>query len=69
MSERHLIVYRRDNAWQFTFRGTVTAPFVTREDAIEAAIAEARQLSDPDMEVIVQDADMVQETVWRGGQD
>ncbi len=67
MAERHVIVYLRDGAWQFTFRGTVTAPFSSREEAIEAAIGEARALADPDIEVIVQDVDLTQETVWRAG--
>lgn len=68
MAERHLIVYLRDNVWQFSVQGTVTAPFRSREDAVEAAIVEARQLGDPDIEVIVQDSDLTQETVWRAGQ-
>lgn len=65
MIDRHLIVYRRDSAWQFTCRGTITGPFKTREEAVEAAIIEARALNDPDIEVIVQDSDLTQETVWR----
>jgi hypothetical protein len=67
MSERHYLVYLRDAAWQFSYRGSVTAPFKTREEAIEAAIEEAQESEDPDIEVLVQDADMRMETVWRPG--
>ncbi|UYO00010.1 MAG: DUF2188 domain-containing protein [Devosia sp.] len=65
MTDRHLIVCQRDNAWLFTLKGTITAPFQTREAAVKAAIAEARAQDDPQIEVIVQDQDMTQETVWR----
>jgi hypothetical protein len=65
MSERHFIVYLRDAAWQFSYRGSITAPFKSREEAIEAAIAQAREENDPQIEVVVQDADMRSETVWR----
>lgn len=65
MSERHFIVYLRDSAWQYSYRGSVTAPFRSREEAIESAIAEAREENDPEIEVVVQEADMRSETVWR----
>ncbi|QQR40427.1 DUF2188 domain-containing protein [Devosia rhizoryzae] len=65
MSERHFIVYLRDSSWQYSYRGSVTAPFKTREEAIESAIADAREQNDPEIEVVVQDADMRTETVWR----
>ena len=65
MTERHLIVCQRDSAWQYTYRGTITAPFSSRDEAIEAAIAEAREINDAELEVVVQDQDMTQETVWR----
>lgn len=65
MTEKHLIVSQIESGWQFTIGGTVTAPFKSREEAIESAIAEARERADPDITVIVQDKDMVQETVWR----
>lgn len=67
MSQHHLIVYRRDNAWQFTYRGTITAPFISREEAVAAAIIEARALADDDIKVVVQNTDMTEETVWRAG--
>jgi hypothetical protein len=65
MSERHFIVYQRDSSWQFSFRGSITAPFRTREAAIEAAIEEARQSGDAEVEVLVQDANMQTQSVWR----
>jgi len=69
MSERHFIVYERDNSWQYTYRGSIAAPFKSRQDAIDAAIDEARKTGDANIEVIVQDHDMQQETVWRHAED
>ena len=68
MSERHLIVTQRDSAWQYMYRGTVTGPFKSREQAIEGAISEARGTKDTDIEVVVQDLDLNQVTVWRSGE-
>jgi len=69
MSERHFIVYERDNSWQYTYRGSIAAPFKSRQDAIDAAIEQARQSNDATVEVIVQDHDMQQATVWRHAED
>ncbi len=63
--ERHFIVLFRDAGWQFTYRGSVSGPFASREDAIAEAIREARATREPEVEVIVQEPDMRQETVWR----
>jgi hypothetical protein len=65
MTERHFIVTERDHAWMYSHRGDAAGPFKTREQAIEAAIAEATAMGDPAAQVIVQDHDMQQETVWR----
>ena len=65
MSESHFIVYLRDGCWQHTNRGSVSAPFKTREAAIESAIEEARVSNDPNAEVIVQESETTTETVWR----
>lgn len=65
MSESHFIVYLRDGCWQHTNRGSVSAPFKTREAAIESAIEEARVSNDPNAEVIVQEPETTTETVWR----
>jgi len=64
-TERHFIVFERDNAWQYSHRGVGAGPFKSRETAISAAIQEAEALHDPEVEVIVQDKDLQQETVWR----
>lgn len=69
MSESHFIVYLRDGCWQHTNRGNVSAPFKTREAAIESAIAEARNANDPSAEVIVQDPETTAETVWRSSEE
>lgn len=68
MSESHFIVYLRDGCWQHTNRGSVSAPFKTREAAIESAILDARNSGVTDAEVIVQDPETTAETVWRSGQ-
>jgi hypothetical protein len=60
----HFIVYHRDAAWQYTHKGSIAAPFDTRDQAIQAAIAEARETGRRDVRVIVQDADKTEETVW-----
>lgn len=65
MSQRHFLVYLRDSAWQFSHKGSITAPFRSREEAIEAAINAAQQTNDDQIEVVVQDSDMRTETVWR----
>ena len=69
MSESHFIVYLRDGCWQHTNRGSVSAPFKTREAAIESAITDAREADDPAAEVIVQDPETTAATVWRSGED
>ncbi|KRB01223.1 hypothetical protein ASD83_06800 [Devosia sp. Root685] len=69
MSESHFIVYLRDGCWQHTNRGSVSAPFKTREAAIESAIDDARGAGDPEAEVIVQDPETTAETVWRSSED
>ena len=65
MSNSHFLVYLRDASWQFSYRGSITAPFKTREEAVESAINAARNTDDPDVEVVVQDADMRTETIRR----
>lgn len=62
----HFIVYHRHATWQYTHRGSIAAPFNTRDEAISAAIAAARETRQRDAKVIVQDADKKQETVWSG---
>lgn len=69
MSESHFIVYLRDGCWQHTNRGSVSAPFKTREAAIESAIEDARNANDQGAEVIVQDPETTAETVWRSTDD
>ena len=69
MSESHFIVSLHNGSWQHSNRGSTSAPFKTREAAIEAAIEEARDSGDPEAEVIVQDPETSTETVWRSRED
>ena len=54
------------SGWQFSHKGDITGPFDTKQAAVDAAIAEAGQSDDPDVEVMVRDADMKTQSVWRG---
>ena len=65
MSTKHFVVAQRDTAWQFSYRGDITGPFVSKQEAIDEAIAAASRTEDPEVEVVVRDADMKTETVWR----
>ena len=69
MSSNHFVVSQRDSVWQFSFRGDVTGPFTSKDDAINAAILAAGKVGNTDVEVVVHDADLLVETVWRTGQD
>jgi hypothetical protein len=69
MINNHFLISQRESVWQFSFRGDVTAPFTSKEDAIDAAIEAATQVGSADLEVVVHDADLRAETVWRSGQD
>jgi hypothetical protein len=68
MTTNHFVVSQRESVWQFSFRGDVTGPFTSKDGAIAAAIAAARLVDAQDVEVVVRDADMRNETIWRTGQ-
>lgn len=65
MQNHHFVVSQRDSAWQFSFKGDITAPFATRDEAVAAAIRAAEALDEAAVEVLVQNADMKTESVWR----
>lgn len=64
MSTNHFVVSQRESSWEFSYRGDVTGPFRSREEAIAEAIASASAIQSRDVEVIVRDADLKTETVW-----
>jgi hypothetical protein len=68
MSSQHYLVAAQDRAWHFSFKGDLTGPYSSREEAVAAAIMEASKLDDHEVEVVVRDADLRTETVWRPGQ-
>lgn len=68
MTNSHFVVSQRDSVWQFSFKGDMTGPFTSRDAAIAAAIAEAGAVGGDDIEVLVRDADLRTETVWRNSQ-
>jgi hypothetical protein len=63
----HYVVAQQDKAWQFSFKGDVTGPFTSREEAVEEAIAAAQRSGDQDVEVMVRDAELNSQTVWKPG--
>ena len=65
MINNHFVISKRESVWQFSFRGDVTGPFTSKGDAIEAAIAAASKFDGDAVEVVVHDADLRAETVWR----
>jgi hypothetical protein len=65
MSSHHFVVAAQEHAWHFSYKGAMTGPFTSREAAVHAAIAQAIQQGEPDIEVLVRDADLKTETVWR----
>ena len=69
MINNHFVISQRDSFWQFSFRGDVTGPFTSKANAVRAAIDAASKIGDADVEVVVRDANVKAETVWRSGQD
>lgn len=68
MINNHFVISQRDSVWQFSFRGDVTGPFTSKANAVRAAIDAASKIGDADVEVVVRDANVKAETVWRSGQ-
>jgi len=64
MSSQHFVVAAQDRAWHYSFKGAITGPFESRQEAVTAAIEQASQIEDDDVEVVVRDADLKTETVW-----
>lgn len=64
MINNHFVISQRESVWQFSFRGDVTGPFTSKEQAIQAAIEAANKLDGSDVEVVVHDAELRAETVW-----
>ncbi len=65
MTELHFIVSQKDGVWQYSSRGEIAGHFDSREEAISAAVQEARDSGTASAKVIVQDTSMQQETVWQ----
>jgi hypothetical protein len=67
----HFIVARCDSHWKVSFHGSDQSPFETKEDAIVAAVAEAKLQSAKGrlVEVLVQDIDSTFHSAWRSSAD
>ena len=68
MSSHHFVVAAQDRSWHYSFKGDLVGPYSSRQEAVEAAIEEASRLADEAVEVVVRDADLKTETVWRPNQ-
>ena len=68
MINNHFVISQRGSVWQFSFRGDVTGPFASKAGAIDAAIDAASRCDGEAVEVVVHDADLRAETVWRSRQ-
>lgn len=68
MSNQHFLVAAQDRSWHYSYKGDMTGPYSSREEAVAAAIAEAAALDDRAVTVVVQEADLRTETVWRPDQ-
>lgn len=64
----HYIVSQDGSHWQASFAGTVLGPFLTQEEAIDAAVKDAasRERSEQ-IEVLLQEANRKTVTVWKSG--
>jgi hypothetical protein len=67
----HFIVARCDSHWKVSFHGSDQSPFETKEEAITAAVAEAKLQSAKgrEVEVLVQDIDSTFHSAWRSSAD
>ena len=68
MTTDYFVVSQKDSAWQFSFRGNITAPLTTKDEAIAAAIAAAGKVDGAEVAVLLRDGDLHTETIWRSGQ-
>ena len=67
MVAHHYIVARGDSHWKVSFHGTEQGPFMTKEEAINAAVQAARGscAKGMDVEVLVQDIESNFHMAWK----
>jgi hypothetical protein len=65
VAEHHYIVSNNGGVWQYSALGSTFAHFESEQAAINAAIAAAREAGEPEAQVIVQETNKEQATVWR----
>jgi hypothetical protein len=68
MPEHHYIVSNNHGVWQFSALGNTYAHFSSEQEAIDAAIQAAKESGEPEAEVIVQELNREQSTVWRASE-
>lgn len=69
MVAHHFIVARADSYWKVSFHGTDQGPFVTKDEAIQVAVAaaQAKCAEGLEIEVLVQDIESNFHTAWSSG--
>jgi hypothetical protein len=65
MTEHHYIVSNNNGVWQFSARGNTFSHFDSEQHAVAAAIAAAQEDGELEAQVIVQETNKEQSTVWR----
>ncbi|HEY4202440.1 MAG TPA: hypothetical protein VGM83_17960 [Devosiaceae bacterium] len=71
MTAHHYVVSQNKGCWHVSFHGINQGPFSTKQDAVDTAIAEARQSARPnvEVEVLVQDIESNFRSAWKSGDD
>ena len=71
MVAHHYIVARGDSHWKVSFHGTEQGPFVSKDEAINAAVAAAQQscAKGMEVEVLVQDIESNFHMAWKSSGD
>jgi hypothetical protein len=67
MAQHHYIVAQDGSRWKISFHGTDQGPYTCKEDAVAAAIKEAKAAA-IDIEVLVQDVDRKFHSAWSAEQ-
>jgi hypothetical protein len=67
MHPHHYVVSEDNGRWRISFHGDIQGPFSTKDKAVEAAIADARQCArtGTEIEVLVQDIESNFHSAWK----
>jgi len=67
MQPHHYVVSEDNGRWRISFHGDIQGPFSTKDKAVKAAIADARQCArqGTEIEVLVQDLESNFHSAWK----